>query len=187
MKKKSSKQARPAPSTPTRRMTASETARLAGISRQRVSQLLMQGRTPQEIIESVHQRKHSERAAAKEQQTFAASRGNRKGEPLEPFSSSQRRRSTAIADRAELEMRVRQGELLPVSQVNVWLGGCIIKAREIWLGIPSLVPQIRQCDDPIAAQRLVDDEIRRGLLELEKFGAMLAGRVAEGGNGGDDE
>ena len=99
-----------------------------------------------------------------------------------------RRKAESDAQLKELELATRRGELLPTSAVSLAMSGCIIRAREIWLAIPNLVPQIRQCDDPIAAQRLIDDEIRRGLLELEKFGEKLAHRIAgSGGNGGDDE
>jgi hypothetical protein len=57
------------------------------------------------------------------------------------------------------------------------VGGWVIKAQDVWSGSSDLADRIKQEPDAIAAQQLIDNEVRRGLEELEKFAVILAQTV----------
>lgn len=100
-------------------------------------------------------------------------------EPDEQMFNAQWRKEIALADLKDLEVAQKRGELIPIVQVQSWVVNCIVRAREVWMGLRDLADRIRQEPDVIKAQQLVDDEVRRGLEELEKFGVLSSG--GEGG------
>ena len=164
----------PRPATITARTTyvgVSKLAREADLSQGYTSRLLKQDRSPQQIIEHQRQRKGTR---AKQQHIVAT---NGQSDCLETYASAQTRKEIAMANLRELEVLERRGELVPIAQVSVWLGGCVNKARDVWVGLRDLADRIRQEPDVVSAQQLIDAEIRRGLEELEKFGELLAETV----------
>jgi len=77
----------------------------------------------------------------------------------------------AIADLRELEVAQKRGELLPASEVNAFISGMIIRARDILLRIaPELRDRLATCSDAVECERLIDDEVRRALRELAEYG-----------------
>lgn len=103
--------------------------------------------------------------------------------PNEELHSAATRKEIALANLKEIEEQQKRGELIGTEYVKAYMGSCIIRAREVWMGIRDLSDRIRQEPDAIKAQQIIDEEVRRGLGELEKFGEMLVQKAKGGGSG----
>jgi len=131
-----------------------ELAIKAGCSEATVSRKLKQGKTPQQIID--------EAAAWKEKET-----DKRKPAGNESFTEAQTRKERALADLRELELSAKRGELVSLVQVNAWVSGMILRARDILLRIgPELRDRLSKESDPITVDGLITKEITRALQEL---------------------
>lgn len=129
----------------------------AGVSAQTVSRKLKQGKTPEQIL--------SEAIAWKEKQATKST-----ATPSESFTEAQARKERALASLRELELAEKNGQLVDLHQVNAWVSGCIIRARDILLRIaPELRDRLSQESDPITIHELIDKEIRRALNELATY------------------
>ncbi len=70
----------------------------------------------------------------------------------------------------QFENAVREGNLAPIGEVNAWVAGMIIRAREILTRIgPELKDRLAQTVDPHECERLVAAETNRALNELAEF------------------
>jgi hypothetical protein len=88
------------------------------------------------------------------------------------FTEAQRRREWLRVKRDELDLARKRAELAPIGEVNAWVAGMVIRAREILLRIgPELRDRLAQTSNPNDCQELIDREIRRALNELSEFKA----------------
>ena len=78
------------------------------------------------------------------------------------------RRTVAAADRLDMDNAVLRGELAPTDEVRNWYSSAIIRCRDIVMGIVDLTELIRRDPDEAMARRLMEDELRRAIAELEK-------------------
>jgi hypothetical protein len=129
-------------------------AQQAGVSVTTVSHKLRQGKTPAQILD--------EAAAWKEKDVKQRKPGGN-----ESFTEAQTRKETALADLRELELSEKRGELVNLVEVNAWVSGMILRARDILLRIgPELRDRLSKEADPITIQGLIDGEIKSALAEL---------------------
>lgn len=184
-------------------MTNADLARKVGLTPQAISTKKKNGWTEAKIIEQAEVRKRLKEAGGKNTsdkgahqagvpKSFYAARAaelkprvevavvtplvkGKRPEPDEQMFNAQWRKEIALADLKDLEVAQKRGELVPIVQVQSWITNCIVRAREVWMGLRDLADRIRQEPDVIKAQQLVDDEVRRGLEELEKFGVLSSG------------
>jgi hypothetical protein len=137
----------------------SDLARRARCSTTTVSKKLLAGKSAEQII--------AEAEAWRMQETTRASTdsGN-----VETFNQAQRRKEVAIADLRELELKQKRGELVQISDVNAFVSGMVVRARDILLRVaPELRDRLAVCSDPIECERMVNDEVHRALRELSEF------------------
>src|ERR1700680_4506229 len=137
----------------------SDLARRARCSTTTVSKKLLAGKSAGQII--------AEAEAWRKQDTTRAAVDC--GD-LESINQAQRRKEVAIADLRELELKQKRGELVAVSEVNAFVSGMIVRARDILLRIaPELRDRLATCTDPIECEAMVTDEVHRALRELSEF------------------
>jgi hypothetical protein len=137
----------------------SDLARRARCSTTTVSKKLLAGKSAEQII--------SEAEAWRKQES---ARGATDCGDLESFNQAQRRKEVAIADLRELELKQKRGELVPVSDVNAFVSGMIVRARDILLRLaPELRDRLATCTDPLECEGMVTDEVYRALRELSEY------------------
>lgn len=74
-----------------------------------------------------------------------------------------------VEDRASDNARKR-GELVAVGEINAFVAGMIIRARDIFLRIgPEQRDRLAQESDPTKCEEMVMAEVRRGLRELAEY------------------
>lgn len=89
---------------------------------------------------------------------------------IEVLAEAQRRKETALADKAELDVLQRRGELVPLATVNAWFAGAVVKARDILLRIgPELRDRLAVETDPIRVEAMVVEEVVRALSMLKEL------------------
>jgi hypothetical protein len=139
----------------------SKLAEEAQVAIQTVSRKLKQGKTPEQIISEAE----AWRAKLKATEYKAAS-----GE--ETYSAAQCRKERAIADLRELELSIKRGDLVNIGEMNAWVSGMILRAREILTRIgPELRDRLAKETDPNHIQELIDAEVARALVQLSQFRA----------------
>ena len=71
---------------------------------------------------------------------------------------------------AEIEMRKQQGELVELRPINLYLAGCITRARDVFLRIgPELRDRLAGTSDPITCDEMITAEVHRGLREMSEY------------------
>ena len=134
-------------------------ARRARCSTTTVSKKLLAGKSAEQIISEAEAWRKEEAGRA------AVDCGE-----TESFNQAQRRKEVAIADLRELELKQKRGELVPVSDVNAFVSGMVVRARDILLRVaPELRDRLAVCSDPIECEAMVTDEVYRALRELSEF------------------
>jgi hypothetical protein len=152
----------PKPTPLTTNKGVSEVARKAGVSITTASRKLGAGKTPEEVI--------AEAQVYREKQTRRDRRSTEPGSD-ESFYEAQRRKEVALADLRELELKTKNGDLVPVAEINAWVAGMIVEARNILLRIaPGLRDRLAMEIEPAEIDRLISLEIDRALQSLSKFG-----------------
>lgn len=74
-----------------------------------------------------------------------------------------------------LKARVMEGSLANVAEVNAYVAGCIVRARDTFLRIgPELRDRLAQETDPIRCDEMVTAEIMRGLREISEYRPNVA-------------
>jgi hypothetical protein len=88
------------------------------------------------------------------------------------FNDAKTKREYVRLEREALELRRLKAEMAPIGEINAWVAGMIIRAREILIRIaPELKDRLAQQTNPHECERLVAGEIQRALNELAKFRA----------------
>jgi phage terminase Nu1 subunit (DNA packaging protein) len=86
------------------------------------------------------------------------------------MTESKARKAAADAELAELELAEARGELVSMADVNNWVAGMILRARDILVRIgPELCDRISQESDPIKVRSVIETEVTRALRELAKY------------------
>jgi hypothetical protein len=86
------------------------------------------------------------------------------------LAEAQRQREWIRVQKDELELARRRGELAPIGEINAFVAGMIIHARDILMRIPSeLKDRLAQQGNPHECEKLVVGEITRALNELAEF------------------
>jgi hypothetical protein len=99
----------------------------------------------------------------------------------ESFYQARERKEIALADEKEFRVRQMQQELVPVVQMNAWMSGNILKARDIGLRIgPELRDRLAAETDPVECERMVAAEVERMLEALRTFPVEEAMRMGMG-------
>jgi BarA-like signal transduction histidine kinase len=79
------------------------------------------------------------------------------------------RKDAAIADRYELDLQVRRGELVEAEDVKQTWASCILRCKARLLGISTkLAPLLVAEESPKAVKALIDEEINDCLGELSQ-------------------
>jgi hypothetical protein len=92
------------------------------------------------------------------------------------------RKDEAIADRYELEVAQRRGELIPRSEVVAGMSACFARVRAKMLALPSkLAPVVATLGTAAEIQEKINDGVHEALDQLA--GTIIAG-VSEGEPGG---
>lgn len=148
-----------------------ELARRAGVSVSTASQKLKRGKTPEQIIEEAATwRQQQAEKQAREGVRAKAPESSNGVDGGESYSEAQRRKEVALANLRELELNVKSGDLTPVSEINAWVAGMIIEARNILLRIaPELRDRLAIETDPAEIDKLISAEIDRALYQLKSF------------------
>lgn len=139
----------------------SEIARAAGCSTSTVSNKLKRGKTREQIIQ--------------EAQDYRDQQANQPPKLVTPedgesFANAERRKEIAWANLRELELATKSGELVPVAEINAWMAGCIVEARNILIRIaPELRDKLAIETDPAEIDRLISVQIDRALFQLKEF------------------
>jgi hypothetical protein len=95
---------------------------------------------------------------------------HRSGSSERNFNDAKTKREYVRLEREALELKRLKGELAPIGEINAWVAGMVIRAREILLRIgPELKDRLAQQGNPHECERLVSDEVRRALNELAEF------------------
>jgi hypothetical protein len=86
------------------------------------------------------------------------------------LAEAQRRREWLKVQKDELELARKRAELAPIGEINAWVAGMIIRAREVLVRIgPELKDRLAQQPNPHECERLVMGEVHRALNELAEF------------------
>jgi hypothetical protein len=86
------------------------------------------------------------------------------------FADAKTKREYIRLEREALQLKRFKGELAPIGEINAWVAGQIIRAREILMRIgPELKDRLAQTSNPHECERLVNYEISRALNELSEF------------------
>ncbi|HEY4360086.1 MAG TPA: hypothetical protein VGN17_03925 [Bryobacteraceae bacterium] len=146
-------------------LTVSELAMQADINVGTASRKLKQGKSPEQIIEEAQQWRH-------QMSQRSQKRASEKAAPDGDISyiEAQRLKEIALKNLRELEYQVKSGDLVPVAEVNAWVAGMIIEARNILLRIaPELRDRLCIEQDPAEIDRLISQEVDRVLQRLAEF------------------
>jgi hypothetical protein len=96
----------------------------------------------------------------------------------ETFPQAKIRHEIARANERELIVAQRRGQLAPVARINQWFSGCILQARDIFSRLgPELRDRLAATTDPAECERLVGEEIARGLAAMKLFSTGIAGSM----------
>jgi hypothetical protein len=93
------------------------------------------------------------------------------------YAEARAARMAAMAEREQLDLRLRRGELHRSDDIQFVIGGMIVAARDRLRAIPSrLMHSLRGETDPLKINKAIGDEIDAALLELSerKVRAMLS-------------
>ena len=86
------------------------------------------------------------------------------------FAEAQRRREWLRVQKDELELARKRAELAPIGEINAFVAGMIVRARDILTRIgPELKDRLAQETDPHKCERLIVTETTRALNELAEF------------------
>jgi len=181
-----------------------------GLSTRAVSHKIGRGMTPMQIAKQAAERKklrdagqkaHGDRGASqvgvkKRRGQHRGKQGGKTGRPIgstvangaksraphrkENFNDANLRKEVALANLRELEEAKVRGELIPAMYVVNWMASATMRCRDIFMGLRDLADRIRQEADPIAAQMMVDQEVQRGLEELERFMERVTRQIMRG-------
>lgn len=143
--------------------TATSLATELGVSVSIVSQKRNRGKTDDEI--------RKEAVVWKEKQARIAGKDTAELEGgLESFHMAQARKERALADKHQIDVAVKLGELVSVAEVNAFVSQNIVAARDILSKIsPELADRLAPETNPVTIRMLIDTEVHRALTRLSLF------------------
>lgn len=90
----------------------------------------------------------------------------------EKYNKARAHREFWNAKKAELEHKVRSGEVVEVAKVNAWVAGMIILAATVLDRIPDeMADRLAQESDPVVIKDLLRKEVTRARNELAEYRA----------------
>jgi hypothetical protein len=97
-------------------------------------------------------------------------KGNKIDGQNRTFAEAQRLREWLRVERDRLELLRKRSELVPIAEINAFVAGMIIRAREILVRIaPELKDHLAQTANPHECEKLVAGEVARALNELAEY------------------
>jgi hypothetical protein len=107
------------------------------------------------------------------------------GQPApESRADAERRRALALAEKAEIEVRIRRGEVVELADIKSRSLAIARLVRDQFLALRRFGGELTGLDDPRQAERLLEGEIDRildhAIARVEELGR---GRVRAGGDG----
>lgn len=153
-------------------------ARECGVSQQSITYHLQKGKTPDQI------RAHMKRAGKVGVPTSQALYQPTPKVVPQPSAedvetekegeteyAARRRKEIALANKQELEVAQRMGELVPRVQVNQFIAGQIIRARDEFLKIgPEKQDALAAEGDAAKCGRIITEAVRRALDMMAEYG-----------------
>jgi len=112
--------------------------------------------------------------------------GSQTGEGL---VAAELRRAIAMADEREAKVAILRQDWVERSQVNWFVGGMIVKARDLVFRVPEDVSeQVAMCDEPAQCAKIIRDALVTAVGEMrEMLADMAGGRTEEKAVESDDE
>jgi hypothetical protein len=109
-----------------------------------------------------------------------AGRSQQQGAKLDPpeddlpsgqsYAEALRQQAWVKLKKDQTELEVKLGELAPIGQVNAFVAGMILRARDILLRIgPECRDRLAREKDPQGCEALVSNEVNRALRELAEY------------------
>ena len=88
----------------------------------------------------------------------------------ETLTDAARRKEIALADLRELELAQKRGELVDLAEINAWVAGMIMRARDILMQLSGETrDRLARQKDPVKVGEVIDKEVRRALRELAEY------------------
>jgi hypothetical protein len=86
------------------------------------------------------------------------------------FLEAQRVREWLRVEKDKLDLARRKGELVQLSEINAYVAGMIMRARDILLRIgPELRDKLAEESDPARCEEMIVTEVHRSLRELAEY------------------
>jgi len=86
------------------------------------------------------------------------------------LAEAHRQREWIRVQKDQLDLKRKRGELAPIGEVNAFVAGQIIRAREILMRIgPELKDRLAQQSNPHECEQVARQEIERALNELREL------------------
>ena len=90
--------------------------------------------------------------------------------PRGTLAHAQLKKLQAQASIEQSKAKLMDGSLVSIPDINAYMAGCIVKARDTLLRIgPELRDRIAQESDPIKCDGMITAEIVRGLREISEY------------------
>jgi hypothetical protein len=157
-------------------LSATEIARLSGLSTSRVYTLLAEGRSCFEILLSAERRK--QQAAAREVPVLPIDvdvvaplvNGGTSVNGVPSYSASLAKKESMLAELRNVELMQKRGELMPVSYFRHWGMKFLVEAQDLWLQGPSeLADRLASESDPLQCEAIVRGFVERVVDRLYKL------------------
>ncbi len=88
----------------------------------------------------------------------------------ESLADASRRKEIALANLNEVKLAVQRGELVDLAEINAFVAGMIIRAREILMRMPGeMRDRLARETDAVKVGEMLDKEIRRALGQLAEY------------------
>jgi hypothetical protein len=162
-------------------LSATEIARLSGLSTSRVYTLLAEGRSCFEILLSAQRRK--QQAAAREVPVLPvdvdviapANGGIHVNGAVPSYSESLAKKEAMLAELRNVELMQKRGELMPVSYFRHWGMKFLVEAQDLWEQGPSeLADRLASENDPRECEAIVLGFVERVVDRLYKLERLWA-------------
>lgn len=86
------------------------------------------------------------------------------------MTEARRRKEVALAKLREHEVKLREGSVVSVPEINAAVSAMIIHARDALLRIgPEICDRLAACTDPVACGEMVTEEITKALRGLSEY------------------
>jgi hypothetical protein len=126
-----------------------------------------------QLAENSHgMKRRGARKAAMEAVTDPVTSGGEPESGNQTLAEAERQLKWEQVRKAQYENAVKEAQLVPLGEINAWVAGMVIRARDILTRIgPELKDRLAQETDPHKCERLIVGEVTRALNELAEFKA----------------